>query len=74
MNVVVGDVAAIIKAGSKRTGLTLLRLVLLSLMAGLAFGEEAGSKPWKPGLTVDGTHLTMRGYDILMNRLREPLA
>jgi len=28
---------------------------------------------WKQGLSVDGTHLTMRGYEILMNQLREPL-
>lgn len=31
------------------------------------------SKKWKSGLTVDGTHLTMRGYDVLMNQIRGPL-
>ncbi|MFK5924158.1 MAG: GDSL-type esterase/lipase family protein [Verrucomicrobiota bacterium] len=37
-----------------------------------SFLTTAGT--WKRGLTVDGTHLTMRGYDVLMNQLRKPLA
>lgn len=36
-----------------------------------AFLNSSGT--WKRGLTVDGTHLTMRGYDVLMNQLRESL-
>lgn len=36
-----------------------------------AFLNSSGE--WRPGLTVDGTHLTMRGYDVLMNQIREPL-
>ncbi len=28
---------------------------------------------WKPGLTLDGTHLTAKGYDVLSNRLRPAL-
>ena len=31
------------------------------------------SKTWKPGLTLDGTHLTMRGYDLLMGQIRGSL-
>ena len=37
-----------------------------------AFLDSSGN--WKRGFTVDGTHLTMRGYEVLMNKLREPLA
>jgi len=29
---------------------------------------------WRPGLTLDGTHLSARGYDVLSNRLRPVLA
>lgn len=29
---------------------------------------------WKRSLTLDGTHLTMRGYELWMNLLRQPLA
>ena len=36
------------------------------------FVDSSGK--WRRGLTVDGTHLTMRGYEALMNKLREPLA
>lgn len=70
-----------LRTGLKWARLGLLSLALLRIEAGLAHGEKTGSRPWKPEpgksagwvCAVDGTHLTMGGYDVLMNLIRGPL-